>query len=189
MRKRKILFISSNPDLKTQLFPSARYEAVYEKSAVGARQRMSSEKFDLVMVSGPLNDESSTRLAGELSSIHRIPVLLAVNNEIYDQACYQTQEQNVFVLCLPLQKNMALQAISILEKFSDQTRFLERQIQKEQQKLKDEKMISLCKLKLIENYHWSEEKAHSFIGKKAMDHSTTRVNIAKVLLNRLQAPA
>lgn len=188
MRKRRILYIGQNQELASALFPASRYELFLEKTASISRQKMNDD-FDLVMIYGALPDESPLQLANEVSAIHQVPVILAVPSDIYDQACYQSSEHRVFVMSIPVQKNMAMQAISMIEKFIDQTRILERQIQKEQQKLKDEKMISQCKLKLIENYHWSEEKAHSFIGKKAMDHSTTRVNIARVLLNRLQASA
>lgn len=63
---------------------------------------------------------------------------------------------------------------------------MEAQIRREKQRFQDEKLVSLCKIRLVEHYHWTEEKAHSYIGKAAMDHSTTRVNIARALLSRME---
>lgn len=187
MRKKKVIWLSSNSETKGQYFPSSKYDLSLEKSSSKLKQKLNDEKFDLIMISGPLSGESCIQIANEAAAVFQIPVLLAVPGELYDQASYQCQEHPVFVILSPLQKLMTMQAIALIGKFSDQIRLLEKQIQKEQQKFKDEKMINLCKLKLIETYHWSEEKAHSFIGKKAMDHSCTKVYVAKVLLNRLQA--
>lgn len=186
-KKKRILFIASGTDTGKDLFPISRYEIIRVNSAAIARQKLFSESFDLVFIINPLPDESAIRMACETAAVYKCPVLLVVPSDTFDQATYQCMDQMVFVICSPINKNLASQAISLLEKTSSEIRRLERQIQKEKQKLKDEKMIALCKMKLVEHYHWSEEKAHSFIGKKAMDHSTTRVNIARVLLNKLQA--
>ena len=46
------------------------------------------------------------------------------------------------------------------------------------QKLDDEKIVSRSKLLLIQNLGLSEEEAHKFIEKKAMNSGRTRVDIA-----------
>lgn len=188
-RRKKILIVGTGSENLRSLFPASKYDSVTIKSAAQARNRLSDEHFDLIVVSGTLPDESPVRFASECAGVHQAFVILIVPGDIYDQACYQCADLMVFVLSSPIQKNLASQAVSLIEKCEERTRVLERQIQKEKQKLNDEKMIAMCKLKLVENYHWTEEKAHSFIGKKAMDHSTTRVNVARILLNRLQAGA
>jgi len=47
------------------------------------------------------------------------------------------------------------------------------------------KMISRCKLMLVQHYHWSEDKAHHYIEKVAMDHSWTRAKVAGMLMEKI----
>ena len=66
---------------------------------------------------------------------------------------------------------------------------MERQLARTRDKYKELQVVSRCKLLLMENYQWTEEKAHRYIEKTAMDHSTTKVLVARILLDKMQARA
>lgn len=63
----------------------------------------------------------------------------------------------------------------------------EKKISKLEQKYLELKMVDHCKLVLISNYHWSEDKAHHYIEKIVMEQNKTKFLVAKELLEEFQA--
>ncbi|WP_301203112.1 ANTAR domain-containing protein, partial [Faecalibaculum rodentium] len=107
----------------------------------------------------------------------------------FDQAAYTVRETSVFVLSMPVNRQAAWQAVAVVEKARLKIRQVERQLARTRDKYKELQVVSRCKLLLMENYQWTEEKAHRYIEKTAMDHSTTKVLVARILLDKMQARA
>lgn len=188
MKPTKILILSQNPTEARKWIPAGNgYQITCESSAARAKQRLQMESFTYVILVTPLCDEFGIQTANQIASVYHQYVLLLVPRDKLDQATYQTRDSTVFTASLPVHLPHIHQALTMLEKFSLQNHTLEEQLAKARQKLQDEKMVTRCKLMLIEHYHWSEEKAHSYLGKAAMDHSTSKANVARVLLNRMEA--
>lgn len=185
--KKKVLILADSPKLYTELVSTADYEKpVLETSPVLARQRMGQEEFSIVIIAAPLKNGEALKTAMEIAGVYHVYVLLFVPPENLDVSVYACKDHSVFVMSTPVNRILATQAVSLLEKVRGETRKMEAQIRREKQRFQDEKLVSLCKIRLVEHYHWTEEKAHSYIGKAAMDHSTTRVNIARALLSRME---
>ncbi|MCF0246448.1 MAG: ANTAR domain-containing protein [Ileibacterium sp.] len=187
MNKQKVLIAASSPDAFKDLFSKSKYETVLEVSAAAAKRRLMNEEFSLVVIGWPLTDQSELQAAREIASVYEKHVLLFVPADILDQAQYQCAEQTVFVMALPVNKLLARQTVAFLDKVNGQKQKLRSDLARQKQKLQDEKIIFRCKLLLVERYRWSEDKAHSYITKKAMDHSTTKVNVARILIRKLEA--
>lgn len=176
--------------LLRELFPVSRYEpCVLVSSAASARQRLASRNFSLVVIFTPLGDEYGIRTAAQIASSFDMDVLLFVPADKFDQAAYTVRETSVFVLSLPVNRQTAWQAVSVVEKARTQIRQIQRQLIRSRDKYKELQVVSRCKLLLMENYRWSEEKAHRYIEKTAMDHSTSKVMVARILLDKMQARA
>lgn len=190
MKKRKALIISSQAENYKDLFPAAEYEqpALAISAAAGKRQ-LSMEHYDLILVSEPLPDESAILTANAAAGLYNQYVLLCVPAGSLDQAAYQCRDLPVFVLSSSALKSTFIQSIRFLEKASKRQEKLEKALAKEKQRFQDEKTVTLCKLKLIETFHWSEDKAHKCITKTAMDHSVTKSQAAKALLRKMELMA
>ena len=187
MNQKKVLIASSAPEAYKDLFPKPEYAPpVLAGSAAAAKQRLMKESFSMIVVGTPLPDESLHQCACEIAAAYEQNVLLFVPTESLDQIQYQCSEHSVFVLPVPLNRQMAGQVISFLDKVTRQNQRLQHALARQKQKMEDEKMIFRCKLKLIEHYRWTEEKAHSYITKTAMDHSTTKVHIARILMSKME---
>lgn len=173
--------------LLKDFFPASRYEPLtWAGSASDARALLSKQPFQVVLIWNPLKDGSAASLAREIASTYNIcPVLLA-KQDSYDQLEYMVRESMVFVLTLPLKRTLLMQTIRMAEKAENRLRIADEQLRKERQKFRDEKIISRCKLMLIEEYHWSEEKAHHYIEKQAMDNSMTKAVVSKTLVRKLE---
>lgn len=189
--KKKLLVISNHKETRTlfnKLAAMSNYSApIYETSLSQAKMRLNNEHFDLVAIQTPLKDEFGTASARQMASLHHLPVLLFVNPELYDQTLYQVNENSVYVFSSTTGLLEIYQSIMMIDKMNDMIAKLEAKLAREKQKARDEKTIARCKLMLIENYRWSEEKAHHYIEKVAMDHSMTKVLVSKTLLSQMEA--
>ena len=173
--------------LLKELFPAGRYEPVVTvSSAAMLKQKFMESTYDYTVVMAPLTDEYGIRTAMELSASQKTDVLLFVPADKYDQAAYMVRENSVFVLALPVSRQAAWQAVQLVEKARMQIQRIERQLKRSRDKYQELQLVSRCKLLLMENYRWSEQKAHHYIEKTAMDHSITKTMVAKVLLDKMQ---
>lgn len=176
--------------LLRELFPPAKYEpCIIVPSATAARQLLPTRRFSMVVIFTPLADEYGIRSAMEIAASFDIDVLLFVPADKFDQAAYTVRETSVFVLSMPVNRQAAWQAVAVVEKARFKIRQVERQLARTRDKYKELQVVSRCKLLLMENYQWTEEKAHRYIEKTAMDHSTTKVLVARILLDKMQARA
>lgn len=173
--------------LLKELFPAVRYEpCITVSSAASARQMLRSRRFSMMALFTPLSDEFGVRTAMEIASTFDLDVLLFVPADRYDQAVYTVRETSVYVLSMPVSRQTAWQAVQLVEKARTRIRQIERQLTRSRDKYKELQLVSRCKLLLMENYRWTEEKAHRYIEKTAMDHSTSKIMVARILLDKMQ---
>ena len=52
-----------------------------------------------------------------------------------------------------------------------------------EEKLQELRLVDKAKFLLLEHRHMTEEEAHRYIGKQAMDHGTSRKKIAQRILD------
>ena len=79
---------------------------------------------------------------------------------------------------------MIYQALRCLEASRIQIQRSMIQIKKLNKKLHDDRLIYQAKLVLIEQYHWSEEKAHHYIEQAAMNSGQKKSVVAQMILDK-----
>lgn len=189
MNKRKVLIVSGHKDTFTiikNVLPSIKYSCLYLPTILDAKKQLHKERYDILIIQTPIKDEFGVISSIDFVRSFNVSVLLLVKNDIFDQVNYKVNEYGIYVLGLPTNKNVIYQSILQLEHSILMKEKYEKEILKIKKKLHDEKKISQAKLMLIEQYHWSEQKAHHYIEKIAMDSSKTRVEVAIALLNKME---
>ena len=58
------------------------------------------------------------------------------------------------------------------------------QIQKLRRRIREDRLIYQAKLILIEQYHWSEEKAHHYIEQLSMNSSQKKAAVAQMIVDK-----
>ncbi|MGM9948263.1 ANTAR domain-containing response regulator [Floccifex sp.] len=189
INKRKVLIISSGekllPVLK-EMMPMSEYSCFISKTVHDAKIKLRSESFDFVIIQTPVKDEFGIKSSQEISHIYDVSVILLVKNDIFDTVVYRLKEESIFVVSLPTSKQVLYQTLCLMNTFVSQKEKAQMEIKKLRKKLKDQQIISQAKLVLIEQYHWSEEKAHHYIEKVAMDASITKIEVATRLLEKVK---
>lgn len=145
-----------------------------------AKLRSARYSYLIVLYSGIKNELLT--FAKSCSVTRNMSVLVVCKQEIYDQVQYQLASSGIIVLSYPIKKQLLYQAMMMLESVQIKLDQYESKITRLEQKYLELKMVDHCKLVLISNYHWSEEKAHHYIEKMAMDQAKTKLQVAKELL-------
>lgn len=150
-----------------------------QTSMAKVKQMLGSDRYDLLLVHAPLQDEFGLQSVLDLAM--RFPsmgILLMVSKEAYEQTVYRTEGTGIMVLSRPFSVQSFVSAIQILQSLLKRIRILTEENEKLRKRLEDERYISRAKALLIERHGITEGEAHKYIEQEAMNHSITRREVA-----------
>ena len=174
-------------DSLRELLPPDSYEAPLRASSAGEVKRMLLETdVDLVILNAPLRDEFGTQLALNLSR-DNLCVLMLVPAESFDAVCYKVEDEGILTLSKPVSRNGLLGAIKLLTAMRGKLRKLDRQNQALQEKMQDIRTVNRAKWLLIEIKRMTENEAHYYIEKQAMDMRLSRREVAENIIRTYDA--
>jgi len=152
------------------------------KTVHNARRLMLKQDFDLVMVDSPLEDESGENLSRQIASKGVSQVILFVNNELFEDISAGCEEDGVLTISKPVDKALFWSALSLAKSVQNRIRRLQTENIKLKKKIEDIRIIDRAKLLLISNMKMSEQEAHRYIEKQAMDARSSRRIVAEGIL-------
>lgn len=172
--------------LPQDVFAASEWEIVNAETLEKAKRLLGTSTFDLL--AAQLQPKSSALSAGilELSTIHSLSSVVFCPSEKIDTISYQFRSAPILVLPLQTPKTVLLQVMAYLSKTVDTKRRLQDSINKEKRRYQDERLVGQCKVQLVSLCRWSEEKAHQYILKTAMDHSMTKSAAARQIMRKLE---
>ena len=174
-------------DSLRELLPPDSYEAPLRAGSAGEVKRMLLETdVDLVILNAPLRDEFGTQLALNLSR-DNLCVLMLVPAESFDAVCYKVEDEGILTLSKPVSRNGLLGAIKLLTAMRGKLRKLDRQNQALQEKMQDIRTVNRAKWLLIEIKRMTENEAHYYIEKQAMDMRLSRREAAENIIRTYDA--
>ena len=153
------------------------------KSGAAARQYVLERYYDLVVINAPLPDESGEELALDITEQCNASVLMVVPRDIYEDMLERVTDLGVLVIPKPSPKGRIDKGIRFLTAGQDRLHRLEKQVEKTKEKLEEQRIVDKAKFLLIETKNMSEDEAHRYIGKLAMDNGITRGAAAQRLLD------
>lgn len=181
----RILVVGANDkicDFISDLLPRNSYEPLIRADNAGAARRLVlDEKVDIAIVNAPLREEFGTQLALDLAD-ENIGVLLLTGSEVYDQICYKVEDEGVFCLSKPMSRQSFYSAIKLLTAMRGKLVKLDRRNQVLQEKMLDIRTVNRAKWLLIERHHMTENDAHRYIEKQAMDMRMSRREVAEGII-------
>ena len=174
-------------DSLRELLPPDSYETPLRAGSAGEVKRMLLETdVDLVILNAPLRDEFGTQLALNLSR-DNLCVLMLVPAESFDAVCYKVEDEGILTLSKPVSRNGLLGAIKLLTAMRGKLRKLDRQNQALQEKMQDIRTVNRAKWLLIEIKRMTENEAHYYIEKQAMDMRLSRREVAENIIRTYDA--
>ncbi len=166
-----------------ELLPNGRYDpvhAVYDASE--ARRRMLETAYDVILISAPLPDEFGARLAQHAAEHTGAGVLMMVKSEYYSDVSEQLTPCGVLTLQKPTSPQMMLQCMELLCATRERLRRMEQKSASIEDKMAEIRLVNRAKWALIEKRGLTEQEAHRFIEKAAMDRCVPKRVIAEEIL-------
>ena len=166
-----------------QLLPSGRYDPVHSAfDAAEARRRILESRYDIIVISAPLRDEFGTHLAQHFAENSGAGILLLVKPEYYSDVSAQVTPLGVLTLAKPTSPQLMLQCMELLCGTRERLRRMEQKSASIEDKMAEIRLVNRAKWVLIEKQGMSEQDAHRYIEKQAMDRCVSKRVIAEEIL-------
>ncbi len=166
-----------------ELLPSGRYDPVHSAfDAAEARRRILESRYDIIVISAPLRDEFGTHLAQHFAENSGAGILLLVKPEYFSDVSAQVTPLGVLTLAKPTSPQLMLQCMELLCGTRERLRRMEQQSASIEDKMAEIRLVNRAKWVLIEKQGMSEQDAHRYIEKQAMDRCVSKRVIAEEIL-------
>ena len=190
-RQNSILVVSGSERfdaLAKRCLDRGRFSKIcFHRSAAAARRCLLEYEYELVVINCPLPDEFGHELASDAARRWGASVLMVVPSEVYDNILENVTDMGILALAKPTTQDRVNQAIRFLVAVQARMDELKRQVQKAAEKMEELRVVSKAKIMLIEKKQMTEEEAHRWIGREAMDHGLTRMRVAQQLLDEMES--
>ena len=140
------------------LLPESRYFPVtVMRDAASARRELLEQSYDLVVINAPLTDEFGTRLALDV--------------------------WGVLALSKPTSSQLFAQSVRMLCITRERLRSMEKKTATIEEKMEEIRLVNRAKWLLIEELKMTEQEAHRYIEKQAMDRCVTKRVVAEQIMS------
>ncbi len=181
----RVLVVSGSEkifDYFIKLLPPGEFSPILKAASAGEAKRIvSSAEADIVIINTPLPDEYGCDLAVDLSE-GSTAVMLLVKNDSLEQTAYKVEDSGVLTLGKPNTAQAVYSAIRLLAAAHLRLEKLEKKNRTLQEKMADIRVVNRAKWLLISNLKMTEEEAHYFIEKQAMDTRRSRRETAEGII-------
>lgn len=151
-------------------------------SAAMARRCILERYYDIVIINAPLPDESGEEYALDVTEKCHASVLIVTPQEVYEDVLDRLTDHGVLVIPKPFPKGRMDKAIRFLIAIQNRMHQLESKVLTVQEKMDEMRLVSKAKILLVEKKHMTEDEAHRFIGKQAMNSGVSRRRIAEKII-------
>ena len=138
----------------------------------------------LIVLNTPLKDEFGYQLSLQLTQNTCSGVVMLCKADMAEEMANKTISYGVLVVAKPLNRAALLQAIRMGKAMHGRMMHMKAENDKLQKKLEELRCVSRAKCILIEREQYTEEQAHRYIEKLAMDTRRNRREVAMEILSR-----
>ncbi len=182
-----IMIVSNDPkmiDYLKKAMPRDRFFPVFVFSnAADARRNVLQRQTDIVIIDTPLPDEFGTKLAQDLSL--KCAAAVIVKPELSERISYKLEQYGIVTLPRTLHKALLYQTFILLSISVTKTKTLSKDRDNLKAKLREVKNTSKAKALLISKKSMTEEEAHQYIQKAAMDSCKKKSEIIEDIIEKL----
>jgi len=138
---------------------------------------------DLLIAVMPLSD--GTGVEGIIDVAQRHPQLMSillVRQEAYEQVTYQCRNQQIFVIAMPFKRQVLAEAASFMLRIRTVIDDKDKELARMRKNLSEIRTITSAKIRLMQTRQMTEEEAHYYLEKEAMDRSLSKKEVAEEIL-------
>lgn len=147
-----------------------------------AKKLVENDEFDLICINAPLEDETGIELSEYFANVTRSCVVIIVPQKNADDVNDALMEKGVLVIAKPINKHLFHHFLQFTECFKMRMLRVNEENEKLRHMVEDMKIINRAKLLLISCLNMSEQQAHRYLEKQAMDLRMSKLQIAKQVI-------
>lgn len=169
--------------VKSLMPPTHFYPVNAVKSTGEARRTLLGTSVDIVLINTPLPDDFGVQLAIDLCARTDAAVLLVVKNEQFEDIYSKVTEHGVLTLAKPTSTQLVRQSLRALCAVRERLRRVGEKQASVEEKIQEIRLVNRAKWALIQCLGMTEEAAHRYIEKRAMDERISRREAATRVLS------
>jgi len=167
----------------TGMLKSISCEKIVTAETCGQARRLLLERdFDLCIIDAPLSDESGELLSRHIAAKGVCQVLLCVAGQYYDEVSAIVEDFGVITVAKPIDESLFWSALKLAKASQSKMKRLQTENSKLMKKIEDIRIIDRAKCLLIETQNVTEQDAHKYIEKQAMDLRITKRAVAEGII-------
>ena len=183
----KVALVSSSEKFNgamLPLLPKNRFSSIsVYRDAKSARRVISKEKPDIVIINTPLPNDFGTSLALDVSETDGVCVLLFTRAENFSELSSVLAPHGVLTLPKPTSPELTEEVVELMCATRERLRRIEIKKSFAEGRMEDIRVVNKAKWFLIEQLKMTEQEAHRYIEKQAMDRCVTKRVIAENILS------
>ncbi len=166
-----------------QLLSSESYKAIdCTISTEDAKDKISRKVYDLIIINAPLGGENGIDFSAYCAGNTKACVILMVQQEKAIEVAEMVSPYGVLVIQKPVNKHMFHHYLIFTQCFKERMLSVEKENEKLKFKLEETKTITRAKLLLMQCLLMTEQQAHRYLEKQAMDMRTSKLEVAKQVI-------
>lgn len=172
-------FIASVRDLLSDF---RFYSVAEESSTSGAKRAIAERAYDFIILNSPLTDSDGIRFSIDASNGKNTVVLIMVGSELYNEVFDKVSPYGVYILPKPTSKQILSQALDWMVSTRERLRSLEKKSLSLEEKMSEIRVVNRAKWLLISELKMTENDAHRYIEKQAMDRCVSKKSMAEEII-------
>ena len=185
-RSYSVLVVSASENfikMLKQNLSSSKYNLVKYTSSISSAKRANVEKlYDIVIIDTPLPDGTGDSFAVDISSNQASIVMMLVHYDLYTQVHESYARHGIFIKRKPTDHESLQTALEWLESARERIRPFEKKTLSIEDRMQEIRKVNQAKLFLITEKGMSEDEAHKYISKQAMDRCVSKRVVAEEIL-------
>lgn len=187
IKKTAVLIVSSSVKFYNAVCSFEETRDIYDFSLASdmtdAKRKLLTAEFSVVMINAPLSDGFGLELATEIAASSPAGVMIFTAKELYDKV--RSRSEPYGIVTMPKQTTPAAvkQALTLLTATANRFRSYQKRNDELKSEMEELKLTNRAKLLLMERFGMTEDEAHRYITKRAMDTSEPKTKIAENIIN------
>lgn len=185
------LIVSSNEKFNqvlASIMPPDEFSCEVVGNVGEGRRALLERDYDIVIINTPLPDEFGVNFAIDTGADTNSGVLLCINADLFEEVTDKCEEYGVLTISKPTSRQIVKQSLKLLEATRRRLHRMEKKNASFEEKLAEIKEINRAKWLLIENLNMSENDAHKYIERSAMDTRRPKIDIAREIIEEYTKP-
>lgn len=184
--RREVLIVSSSEKavdfIKSKMSENYYIECV--RSGTDARQLLIDRDYDIVIINCPLKDEFGLDLAENIIKDSYAGVMVLVSADVFDSVSFSMEKIGIYCLSKPLSSSTFIQGLTLTNATYSRLKGLINKTESLKEKMEEIRLVGRAKLLLITNLSLTEDEAHKYIEKQAMDRCVKKTVIANEIIKK-----